>query len=290
MKIALAQLQAVSDWEENCDRIVDTIATAAADGAELVVFPEAMMRNFAAGKLADHAQPIDGPFASRIRQAAAAANITAVVGMFTPAPTRREAGEAASGDNDADRPRVYNVALVTGPDVHEMYRKIYRYDAHGFTESATVAAGSTPLSFSVGGVTVGVAICYDLRFPELFVHLAQQQGCQIIVVPASFSDGPGKVDQYRLLHQARALDSTCVLVGCDQPRPGGKQALGQADGPTGVGHSLVVAPDGRILAELGADETVDIVDVPVESVATLRESLPVLQLQRAPFVPPVGQG
>ena len=130
----------------------------------------------------------------------------------------------------------------------------------------------------LGGIQIGLAICYDLRFPELFKHYARA-GADVVIVPASWQDGPGKVDQWRLLARARALDATCYVIAAGQAepaasgRPGGK-------GPLGVGHSLAVGPDGTVLHEAGDAPEVFVVDIDPDAVARARATLPVLANSR----------
>ena len=92
-------------------------------------------------------------------------------------------------------------------DAH--YDKIHLFDAFGFTESETVAPGTELLVLTLGGVGVGFATCYDLRFPSLFTALAER-GAQLICLPASWGAGPGKLEQWQLLLRARALDCTAT--------------------------------------------------------------------------------
>ena len=122
---------------------------------------------------------------------------------------------------------------------------------------------------------MGVATCYDIRFPEQFKELARQ-GAQLIVVPTSWADGPGKLEQWRLLSAARALDSTTYILAAGQARPGGEAKAGQASGPTGIGHSVLVAPDGTRLAEAGYEQETLYGEVDPDTVAKVRQSLPVL--------------
>ena len=122
------------------------------------------MRSFGGGRLDAIAEPLDGPFASLIRDHATELGVIAVVGMFSPADTVDKDGTT--------RNRVANMALVTGPDVHESYQKIHTYDAFGYRESDTVAPGIDLMLFDAPSARIGVAICYDLRFPELARLLA----------------------------------------------------------------------------------------------------------------------
>ncbi len=100
-----------------------------------------------------------------------------------------------------------NTLLVTGPGVETSYDKIHLFDAFGFAESDTVDAGTGPVTFELGGMSFGLATCYDIRFPALFTANADR-GAEVNIVCASWGSGPGKVDQWQLLARARAVDST----------------------------------------------------------------------------------
>ncbi|MDT7686554.1 MAG: deaminated glutathione amidase, partial [Pseudonocardiales bacterium] len=151
MRIALAQIVSTPDPGHNLGLVEEQIRAAAASGARLVVFPEATMCCFGVS-LAPVAEPLDGPWASRVRELAADAGLTVVAGMFTP----------------ADDGRVRNTLLATGGGVEAAYDKIHLFDAFGFAESDTVAPGTEPVTVDVDGLTVGLTTCYDLRFPGLF--------------------------------------------------------------------------------------------------------------------------
>jgi len=165
--VALAQIVSGIHPERNLALVADAARDAAAAGARMVVLPEATMCSFGVS-LAPIAQPLDGPWASGVRAIAAQHDITVVVGMFT----------HGSGV------RVRNTLLATGRGVEASYDKIHLFDAFGFRESRTVAPGVDPVTFDVDGVTVGLATCYDVRFPGLFQALADQ-GAQITWAPRS---------------------------------------------------------------------------------------------------------
>ena len=261
MRIALAQIVSTADPAANLEQVAAQTAAAAAAGAELVVFPEATMRCFGRS-LVEVAEPLDGPWATRVRAIAAEHRVVVVVGMFTP-----------------DRDRVTNTLLATGPGVEASYDKIHLFDAFGFAESDTVAPGAVPVVIEVGGVRVGLTTCYDVRFPNLFTRLADD-GAEVIVVSASWGAGPGKVDQWQLLTRARALDSTTFVLACGQgvPATTGVDTVGTA--PTGVGHSAVIGPSGNVLAELGDAPDLLIADLDLDEVITTRKSIPVLANRR----------
>ncbi|CPZ30872.1 Putative nitrilase/cyanide hydratase [Mycobacteroides abscessus] len=207
MRIVLAQITSGADPTENLATVAATVRDAAAQGATLIVFPEATMCRFGV-PLGPVAQPVNGRWADGVRAIADEAGLTVVVGMFTP---------AGNG-------RVHNTLLATGPGVDTHYNKIHLYDAFGFRESATVAPGHEPVLITVDGVAVGLTTCYDIRFPGLYTDLARR-GAQVITVSASWAAGTGKWDQWTLLARARAADSTCFVAAADQALPDWKHPL-----------------------------------------------------------------
>jgi predicted amidohydrolase len=261
MRIALAQIQSGTDPTTNLDVVADYTRRAAEAGARVVLFPEATMRRFGV-PLKPVAEPLDGPWASGVRAIAERLGVVVVAGMFCP----------------SDDGRVTNTLIATGAGIDEHYHKIHLYDAFGFTESRTVAPGLDPVMITVDGVGIGLTTCYDIRFPELFVELAQR-GAQLITVHASWGTGPGKLEQWTLLARARALDSTSVVAAAGQAYPGDEVA---AVGPTGVGGSLVVSPTGDVLAAAASDPQLLVVDVELDTVEKARDSIAVLR-NRAEF-------
>ena len=262
IRLSLAQVTSSVDPDDNLATIETQAHRAAEAGSSLVVFPEAMMRRFGA-PLSDVAEPLDGRWADAVRKIAGGLGITVVAGMFTP----------------ADGARVRNTLLITGPGVDAHYDKIHLFDAFGFAESDTVAPGENPLTVTVGDLTVGFATCYDLRFPALFQKLGSL-GAELIVVPASWGSGPGKVEQWSLLTRARALDATAYVAACGQADPAASGETVSGSAPLGVGHSVVSSPTGEVLGELGAAPQLLTVDVDASVVAEVRAKLPVLTNRR----------
>lgn len=267
MRIALAQILSGTEPAANLQLVRDYSRRAADAGAQLVVFPEATMCRFGV-PLGPIAEPLDGPWADGVRSIAAESKITVVAGMFTP-----------SGDG-----RVKNTLLAAGPGDPDQpgahYDKIHLYDAFGFTESRTVAPGREPVVITVDGVGVGLTVCYDIRFPELYTELARR-GAQVIAVCASWGAGPGKLDQWTLLARARALDSMSYVVAAGQADPGAAQAEPGTGAPTGVGGSLVVSPLGEVVAAAGAEPQLVAADVDVDRVAEARKAIAVLSNRSA---------
>jgi predicted amidohydrolase len=264
MRIALAQILSSTEPAANLGLVEDNVRRAAEAGARMVLFPEATMCRFGVS-LAPIAQPLDGPWASGVRAIAERHGVVVVAGMFCP-----------SGDG-----RVTNTLIAAGPGgdglIDEHYHKIHLYDAYGFTESRTVAPGFEPAMITVDGVGVGLTTCYDVRFPELYVELAEL-GAQIITVHASWGSGPGKLEQWTLLARARALDTTGIVAAVDQALPDDDVA---AVGPTGVGGSVVSSATGEVIASAGADVQLLVTDVDLTGVDKARASIAVLNNRTA---------
>ncbi|MFH8619435.1 carbon-nitrogen hydrolase family protein [Streptomyces sp. NPDC017979] len=262
MRIALSQITSGPDPAANLDLVREQARLAADAGARLIAFPEATMACFGT-RLAPLAEPLDGPWATAVRQIAEETGLVVVAGMFTP---------AADG-------KVTNTLLATGPGVEASYDKIHLYDAFGFTESATVAAGSSVVTIDLDDVRIGLATCYDVRFPELFRAHADA-GAQLTLLPASWGAGEGKREQWELLIRARALDATLWVAAVDQAEPAAPAPDTAAKAPTGIGHSAVVAPDGTVRDRLQAGPGLLVADVDPAEVTSVRRAVPVLANRR----------
>lgn len=221
MRVALVQEAAGLDPDANRARLADLVPA----GADLVVLPEAFARDFgeAGSDVGAYAEPVDGRFADEVDRVAAVRRTTVVAGMFETGP-------------DAARP--YNTLVVRGA-AEAAYRKVHLYDSFGYRESDRLTAGPpAPVVVDVAGARVGLMTCYDLRFPEL-ARLLVDEGAEVLVVPAAWVAGERKVDHWRTLVRARAIENTVYVVACGQP------------GPRYSGHSMVVDPLGDVLAEAG---------------------------------------
>ena len=270
MRIALVQTATGSDKMENFAHLAPLVRDAAKQGATLIVLPEASSQAFEQGRLDTQAEELDGPFATGMRELADELGVTIVAGMFRPADTVEHDGKTIN--------RVHNTALITGGGVHTGYDKIHTYDAFNYRESDTVRPGSELVTFDHQGVTVGVATCFDIRFPEQFQALADRSA-QVVVVPTSWADGPGKVEQWRTLTAARALDAGVFIAAAGQARPDHATKAGEASGPTGAGHSVVVSPTGVRLAEAGYGPETLIVEIDPEQAAQARKQLPLAAMR-----------
>lgn len=222
----------VHQWASGLDPSANRarLAEGVTPGADLVVFPEAFARDFgeAGSDVSAFAEPLDGPFATELAGAADAAACAVVAGMFEVA-------------DDPARPA--NTLLVGGVGTATTaYRKIHLYDSFGYRESDRLTGGPLePVVVDVAGWRVGLMTCYDLRFPELARSLVDL-GAEVLVVPSAWLPGERKVEHWRTLLAARAIENTCFVVGAGQPEP------------RYVGHSVVLGPLGEVLATAGGSE------------------------------------
>jgi predicted amidohydrolase len=251
LRVGLVQRAASLDPSENRAALKGLAGLAAS--SDLVVLPEASARDFGppGSDLAPYAEPLDGPYAAALRELATEAVV--VAGMFEAAP-------------DADRP--FNTLRVLGPGLDATYRKIHLYDSFGFRESDQLSAGEIAAAVvEVAGVPVGLMTCYDLRFPEIGRALSAA-GALVQLVPAAWAAGPHKVEHWRTLLRARAIENVSYVVGVGQP------------GPRYTGHSLVVSPEGDVLVEAAEDEEVLSAELEPARVLEARERNPSLANRR----------
>ena len=258
MRVAVAQFASKPDAAANRARALDLLRNGSESGAELVVLPEAAMYPLdrPAAEIARAAESLDGPFASALTRAASSLGVTVVAGMF----------EKVAGQR-----RVHNTVIAVGAQgLLGRYRKLHLYDALGKKESDSLLPGPIDgdelLVLTLGEFVIGVATCYDLRFPELFRALVDR-GATAFAVPAAWVAGPLKQEQWMTMCRARAIENTCYLLAAAQPPP------------AYCGRSLVLDPMGVEIAGLGETDGVATVEISSERVGSVRAALPVL-LQR----------
>jgi deaminated glutathione amidase len=261
MRIALCQLPISPEPAINLERVAEAVATAARQGADLAVFPEATLARFGSD-LRAVAEPLDGAFGSGLATLARQAGMALVAGVFEPAPGGRVYNTAVAYDGSG--------GLVAA------YRKIHLFDALGERESAVVAPGSEPVVVDLAGVRTGFATCYDLRFPELFRALAAR-GAELIVVPGAWAAGLFKEEHWVTLVRARAIENTVWVAAAGQvPDP----ASPPTRAPTGVGRSMLVDPMGTVRADLGLWPQVAVAELDHDVTARVRAVLPCLEHRR----------
>jgi predicted amidohydrolase len=252
MRIHAVQL-ATDDSEPADVRVARTTALVRAQGgADLVVLPELWVQGgFAFRTFAATAEPLDGPLVGALSAAA------------------KDLGGWLHGGSiveRADDGRLYNCSLLFGPDgtLEATYRKVHLF---GFTggETTVLTAGSEVVTTVMDGLTLGLATCYDLRFPELFRRFADA-GAELVLLPAAWPTP--RIRHWSLLAQARAVEDQAYVVACN--------GTGEQSGLRLGGRSAVIDPWGTVLAEAGDGEEILAVDIDPALVAKTRADFPVL--------------
>ena len=229
--IAVAQFAPGEDTAANLEQLRDLATTAASRGAKLVVFPE--YSSYFSPSLGAHsvaaAESLDGPFLAGLGAIAKVLDIHIVAGMLE----RPDTDDSARFSNTL-------VALDPHGSLVASYRKLHLYDAFGHAESDWVVPGviEEPQVFALGGLTVGMQTCYDIRFPEVTRRLVDA-GADVIVLPSEWVRGPLKEFHWRTLVTARAIENTVYLAAADHSPP------------IGAGNSMIVDPMGVELATIG---------------------------------------
>jgi predicted amidohydrolase len=240
LNIAAIQMNSRSDKAANIQTALELIDRAAAGGAKLVALPEIWTYLGDPAGNRENAEPIPGPVTDLLADRARKHGIYLHGGSFH--------------QTEHGNPRVLNTAVVFNPDgdIVATYSKIHMFDVvldgvASYEESASVAPGNEIVTFDLEGLRVGLAICYDLRFPELFRILALR-GADLIVLPAAFTMTTGK-DHWEILIRARAIENGVYMMA-----PG--QVGHDGNGKWCYGRSLIVDPWGTVLATAPDAETV----------------------------------
>jgi len=260
--VAVAQFSPTAATEANLAQIEELVQRARARGAEVVLFPEysSYFVDPFDESLARNAQDVDGPFVHGLQSIARRYGVHVVAGLL---------------ERGTDGRRVRNtVVAVDAAGVRARYRKLHLYDAFGQRESDWVEPGelTDPETFEVGGLRFALMTCYDLRFPEVARMLADA-GADVILVAAEWVRGALKEHHWRTLLTARAIENTLFVAAADHPPP------------LGVGHSLVVDPQGVQIAAVGTATDVAVAHLEVDAVARVRRVNPALALRRLRVLP-----
>ena len=264
MRAAAVQLASTPDRDRNLAAADRLTRAAAAAGAELVVLPEKWPVLGTPEQTAAGAEPFDGPTLAWARATARELAIDLVAGSFS---------ERVEGD---DRGR--NTSVHVGPDgeVRASYRKLHMFDVEvggrTYRESQHEAPGDEiVLSETAGGAGLGLSVCYDLRFPELYRILAVR-GARILALPAAFTLATTR-EHWEVLLRARAIEDQCFVVAANQV---GEHAPGYRSG----GRSMIVDPWGLVLAQAPDAETFALAELDLDRQAEIRRTLPSLANRR----------
>ena len=260
MKLAAVQMISGPDVAANLVTAQRLIAEAAAGGAALVALPEyfPLIGAGDADRLAAREADGSGPIQDFLAAAAARHGLWLVGGSI---PLRAD-----------DPAKLRNACLVYDPQGRRVarYDKIhlfnFRKGAEAYDEAATIERGAAVVGFEAPPLRVGLAICYDLRFPELFRALGERD---LLVIPAAFTETTGRA-HWEMLLRARAVENQCYVLAAAQggQHPGGRMTHG---------NSMIVDPWGEVLARLDKGEGVAIAELDPQRIAEVRAGLPALK-------------
>jgi predicted amidohydrolase len=261
LRVAAVQLNSNADKDRNLSTAERLVRAAAADGAELVALPEKW--NLLAGgkELREGAEPLDGPSLSAARDWARELGIHLLAGSIS----ERTEGKA------------FNTSVLIGPGGEDLatYRKIHMFDVEAggvsYRESEHEQPGTELVTAPLGELIVGMTVCYDLRFPELFRILALRDAT-LITVPSAFTAATGR-DHWEVLLRARAIEDQVFVLAPNQ--------VGTAPPHyESFGHSAIVDPWGTVLAIAPDEECFVAADLDLAAQARTREQLPSLANRR----------
>ena len=263
---AAVQLTSTSDSASSMASAEELIRRAAGYGAALIVTPENTNYLGPHDRKVRIAEPLTGPTMTRFSSLARELSIHLVIGSFN--------------ERSEEPDRCYNTSVTLAPDgsILATYRKIHLFDVDcepevRFQESATTKPGATPSIAESSLGTLGMSICYDLRFPELYRHY-RELGASILTVPSAFTLTTGK-DHWHPLVRARAIETQCYVIAagqCGQHDDGGLRES--------YGHSMIVDPWGHILAMAPDGPGLALAEIDPSVVARIRKSMPIADHRR----------
>lgn len=267
MKIGLVQISSGGDVQANRSRAARMVHEAASRGAALIALPEVMhlrVGGSLARRYKEVAEPIPGPTTRRFGALAKELGVHLLLGSI--------------GEQSSDPQRTYNTSVLLGPDgeIAACYRKVHLFDVsldgdNGDRESERYLPGdqlvTSELPVDGTGAKVGLSICYDLRFGELFRALALQ-GAKLVFVPANFTKATGQLHWMTLL-RARAIENGLFIIA---PAQCGRFE----EGFEAFGHSTIIDPWGNVLIEHGDTPGVSVTSIDLGVVAQARQAIPVL--------------
>jgi len=271
IKVACIQMRSGEDVGENIRAASDLIRAAHKGGARFIATPEntTLMAADAGAKLEKSFAEKDDPAVPAFAALAKELGIWLLAGSLA---------IKVGGSKTANR------SYLFGPDgrVEARYDKIHLFDVdlpsgESYRESKTVASGAEAVTVSLPWARLGLTVCYDVRFPQLYRTLAKA-GAEIFTVPSAFTETTGKAHWHVLL-RSRAVENGCFVIA---PAQGGNHANGRKT----YGHSLIVGPWGDILAEGGIDPGVVAAELDLAEIGLARSRLPALHHDR-PFSAPV---
>jgi predicted amidohydrolase len=263
VRAAAIQLNSNPEKDRNLEIAGSLVREAAAGGAHLIVLPEKFNVLGSPADLHAGAEPIPGPTTEWAGELCRELGVWLVAGSIV---------ERVEGDD-----KLRNTSALVGPDgaIHATYRKIHLFDVEVggvvYRESDAEAPGDEVVVSDVDGVELGMAVCYDLRFPELFRIMAVR-GARIVSLPAAFTVPTGRA-HWEILVRARAIENQVFVIAAGQ--------IGRhPPDHSSYGHSMIVDPWGAVLAQAPDEVGFVAADLDLDAQRSVREKLPSLANRR----------
>jgi predicted amidohydrolase len=274
MKIAAVQMVSTPSVETNLAAARRLVASAAAAGAGLVVLPEyfCVLGRSDRDKLAVAEPAGEGPIQRMLAETAREHGVWLIGGTLPIKKDTQSAAAASAGDRVLNADLVFSPRGVLAARYDKMHLFAYDNGRERYDEARTLEAGRTPVAFDADGWRVGLSVCYDLRFPELYRALSRPP-CDLLAVPSAFTYTTG-LAHWEVLLRARAIENQCYVIAAAQ---GGTHENGRRT----FGHSLVVDPWGEVVAcRRDEGEGVVLAEMRRERIAEVRRQLPALEHRR----------
>lgn len=272
IKIALCQMNVVDNKEENIKKAIQMIRDSKKQGADLAVLPEMFNCPYENEKFIEYGEEFeDSSTLNRIAETAKEENIHVLAGSIPEI-------EMSLGEDGKDEKSIYNTSVLfdNHGKILGKHRKMHLFDIDVkgkiyFKESDTLSAGSNFTVIETELATIGIGICYDIRFVELS-RIMTLNGAEILIFPGAFNLTTGPA-HWEILFKSRALDNQVYTIGV-------APALDETANYNSFGHSIAVNPWGEVIEELDFDEDLKIVEIDLNEIKRIREEIPILKNRR----------
>ena len=272
IKIALCQMNVVDNKEENIKKAIQMIRDSKKQGADLAVLPEMFNCPYENEKFIEYGEEFeDSSTLNRIAETAKEENIHVLAGSIPEI-------EMSLGEGGKDEKSIYNTSVLfdNHGNILGKHRKMHLFDIDVkgkiyFKESDTLSAGSNFTVIETELATIGIGICYDIRFVELS-RIMTLNGAEILIFPGAFNLTTGPA-HWEILFKSRALDNQVYTIGV-------APALDETANYNSFGHSIAVNPWGEVIEELDFEEDLKIVEIDLNEIKRIREEIPILKNRR----------
>lgn len=280
IKIALCQINVVDNKEENIKKAIEMIKDAKKQNAILAILPEMFNCPYENEKFIEYEETLeDSKTLNEISKIAKEENIYVLAGSIPELVINDKEKEGSLSDSKNNKDSLYNTSVFFNKngEIIGKHRKVHLFDIDvkdkiSFKESDTLSPGNEITLIKTPFATIGIGICYDIRFVELSRIMALK-GAELLIFPGAFNMTTGPA-HWQLLFRSRALDNQVFAIGV-------APALDKNANYNSYGHSIVVNPWGELIEELDYDEELKVIEIDLDEIKKVREEIPVLKNRRS---------